>query len=256
MSARPGPDVALGAQMSFLVPVTTGVSDIRSGRIVVGFNWTAVEGLYPSGPVLGLASSPSKAADAWTTPDTGTFGGRALSALAPMALSSNLYERAIGIAACNAHWSAAAADTGASLISEATDGLSAEPDEQVVVIGRFPGLERKIPHALVLEKRPGPDDIPAERAPDIIPGADRLIVTATTLVNGSIDGLLALARPDCAITLVGPGTPLCPGLFQHRVDRLAGFMVTDTEACFKSVMEGAGARAFRKYGRAVLLTAG
>ena len=258
MIASPDPDLTFDDVMGFLVPVTTDVSDVRSGRIVVGFNWTAVEGLFPSGAVLGLAASPSKSDGAQTTSDTGSFGGRTLSDLAPMALSPNPYERAIGIAACNAHWTALAKRPGAAGLSGLTlggaDGLSAAPGERVVVIGRFPGLDRKIPQALVLEKRPGPDDIPAERAPEIIPNADRLIITASTLVNGSIDGLIALARPDCAITLVGPGTPLCPGLFLQRVDRLAGFIVTETDTCIKAVMEGAGARAFRKHGLPVLLT--
>ena len=256
MIAKSDPDLTVDDAMSFLVPVVTGVSDVRSGRIAVGFNWTAVEGLFPRGPVLGLAATPSKSDGAQTTSETGAFGGRRLSDLAPMALSSNPYERAIGVAACNAHWAALAASSEAThmygLASD--DGLMAAPDERVVVIGRFPGLDKKVPHALVLEKNPGPNDIPTERAPEIIPSADRLIITASTLVNGSIDGLIALARPDCAITLVGPGTPLCPGLLQHRVDRLAGFIVTKTEACFKAVMEGAGARAFRQHGRPVLLT--
>jgi hypothetical protein len=235
--------------MNFTAAITVGVSDALCGRICVGFNWTVVEALFPNGPVLGLAATPSKSDDAHTTPQTGSFGGRPLSELAPFALSANPYERVIGIAACNAHWAASVSD---SLIKD-TDGLAAEPGERVVVIGRFPGLDQKLPNAIVLEKRPGPNDIPAERAPEIIPDADRLIITASTLVNGSIDHLVALARPNCAITMVGPGTPLCPALFDHGVDRLAGFLVTDTELCFKAIMEGAGARAFRRHGQPVLL---
>src|SRR3546814_20415795 len=77
-------------------------------------------------------------------------------------------------------------------------------------------------------------------------------VTASTLVNGTFDGLLALAGPATEVTRVGPGTPLCPGLLGLGIDRLAGFVAIDREGCLRAIMEGAGARAFRRHGRAVV----
>ena len=223
--------------------ITEGVADVASGRVVVGFNWTAVEG--PA--AIGFAATPSRGDGATTTPETGRYGGRPLSALAALAGSANPYERAIGIAAANAHWNVDAPDLADG------DGLSGAADGgRTVVVGRFPGLDGKLPGALVLERRPGPDDLPAERAPEIIPGCARLFVTASTLVNGTVDDLLRLARPTAEITLVGPGTPLCSGLARLGIRRLAGFVATDPEACLKAVMEGAGARAFRRHGRAVV----
>lgn len=223
--------------------LTAGVPDVPSGRVVVGFNWTAVEG--PAG--VGFAATPSRADGAATTPQTGSYGGRGLAELAALAHSQNPYERAIGIAAANAHWNADAADLtdGDGLTGMASPGTT-------VVIGRFPGLDVKLPGALVLERHPGPNDLPADRAPEVIPGCARLIITASTLVNGTVDGLLALAGPETEVTLVGPGTPLCPGLFRIGIRRLAGFVAVDREGCIKAVMEGAGARAFRRHGRAVV----
>lgn len=209
----------------------------------MGFNWTAVEG--PAG--IGCAATPSRADGAATTPLTGSYGGRSLSELSRLAFSTNPYERAIGIAAANAHWNVAAPDL------EDDNGIEAGGSgEGTVVIGRFPGLDVKLPGAVVLERRPGPDDLPADRAPDVIPGCARLIVTASTLVNGTIDELLALASPGTEVTLVGPGTPLCPALFDLGIRRLAGFVAVDREGCLKAIMEGAGARAFRRFGRAVV----
>ena len=223
--------------------ITTGVADVPSGRVIVGFNWTAVEG--PA--AIGFAASPSRGDGASTTQGTGRYGGRPLSELAALASSANPYERAIGIAAANAHWNVDTLDLADG------DGLSgAVGGGRTVVIGRFPGLDSKLPGALVLKRRPGPGDLPAERAPEVIPGCARLFVTASTLVNGTVDDLLALARPTAEITLVGPGTPLCPGLARLGISRLAGFVATNPEACLKAVMEGAGARAFRRHGRAVV----
>lgn len=223
--------------------VAADIPDQRSGRVIVGFNWTAVEG--PA--AIGFAATPTRAEGAATTADTGSYGGRSLSALARLTGSGNPYERAIGIAACNAHWNADTPDLadGDGLAGPTAAGRS-------VVIGRFPGLDAKLPGATVLERHPGPDDLPASAAPDIIPGCARLVITASTLVNGTIDDLLALAGPGTDITLVGPGTPLCPALFRLGFRRLAGFVATDREGCLQAIMEGAGARAFRRHGRAVV----
>lgn len=228
--------------MGVIDVLIAGVPEVRSGRVVVGFNWTVVEG--PA--ALGFAATPSRADGAATTTETGSYGGRPLADLAELARSANPYERAIGIAAANAHWNRDAPDLvdGDGLAGAASQG-------RTVVVGRFPGLDVKLPGALVLERHPGPHDIPADRAPEVVPGCARLFITASTLVNGTVDGLLALAGPATEVTLVGPGTPLCPGLFGIGIRRLAGFVATDREGCLKAIMEGAGARAFRRFGRAV-----
>ncbi|NQW10413.1 MAG: hypothetical protein HQ481_11100 [Alphaproteobacteria bacterium] len=223
----------------------TGVPGVASGRVVVGFNWTAVEG--PN--ALGLAATPSRADGARATSETGSYAGRPLAELARLFVSDNPYERAIGLAAANAHWNR---DTP-ELIDG--DGLAASGGGRAVVIGRFPGLEAKLPGAVVLERDPGPNDLPAERAADVIPGCGDLVITATTLVNGTLGGLLDLADPDCRITLVGPGTPLCPAFHGLGIRRLAGFVASDRDGCFRAIMEGSGARAFRRFGRAVSRTA-
>lgn len=229
--------------MALTDTLIAGVPDTASGRVIVGFNWTAVEGPR----AIGFAATPSRADGAATTPETGSYGGRSLAWLAALARSENPYERAIGIAAANAHWNADAPDLVAG------DGLGGTgAGGSTVVIGRFPGLSEKLPGAIVLERRPGPGDLPAERAAAVVPGCDRLVITASTLVNGTVDGLLALAGPQAEVSIVGPGTPLCPALLGLGIRRLAGFVVTDREACLKAIMEGAGARAFRRFGRAVL----
>ena len=227
----------------FLSTAIVGVEPHPSGLVVVGFNWTAVEGPR----AIGLAATPSRADGARTTPETGSYGGRTLDAVSQLALSENPYERAIGLAACNAHWNADRPD----LMNG--DGLEIDPSLSTVVVGRFPGLETKCPNAIVLERNPGLNDLPADRAPDVIPSCEQLVITATTLVNGTIDALISLAPEGCHITLVGPGTPLCPALFSRNIPRLAGFVATDREACLKAVMEGAGARAFKRFGRPVIL---
>jgi uncharacterized protein len=231
--------------MTLMALVVRGVPDVRSQRVAVGFNWTAVE----TATAIGFAATPSRSDGAKTTTDTGTYAGRSLAELAMLALSNNPYERAIGVAAANAHWNTQAPD-----LSDG-DGLTTADPAGTVVIGRFPGLDRKLPGAIVLERNPGPGDLPASDAPRVIPTCSDLIITATTLINGTIEGLLALAGPSTRVTIVGPGTPLCPALFDQGVHRLAGFVALDRGAAFQAVMEGAGARGFRQFGRAVVRAA-
>lgn len=221
--------------------------ETASRMVIVGYNWTMVEGAEG----VGLVTTPAKGGDgAATTRDTGRYGGRNLRDLAGLARSTNPYERAIGCAAINA---------GINRFDlQGPDGNGLEflgSDEgQTVVVGRFPKLDERLPGALVLERNPGPGDLPASAAAEVIPGCARLIITATTWVNASLAGLLRLA--DCAhVSLVGPGTPLSPVLLGQGIHRLSGFVVTDVGGLRQAIAEGAGARQFRHFGRDVNLSA-
>jgi uncharacterized protein (DUF4213/DUF364 family) len=65
-----------------------------------------------------------------------------------------------------------------------------------------------------LEPKEG--DFPAEAAPEIIPQADIVAITAMTLVNKTFDGLMKLRRPNAEVVLIGPSTPLSPNLISPR----------------------------------------
>lgn len=228
-------------------PLIAGTPKSASLAVIVGYNWTMVEG--PDG--IGLVTTPDKGVDgARTTPDTGRYAGRGLRDLAGLACSINPYERAIGCAAINAGLNRYDLEgpSGNGLVPESkTGGLT-------VVVGRFPRLAERLPGAVVLERNPGPDDLPASAAVDVIPGCSRLIITATTWVNASLAGLLRLVD-GAHVSLVGPGTPLSPHLHGQGIHRLSGFVVTDPVAMRQTIAEGAGARQFRHLGRDVNLAA-
>ncbi|MHC1788627.1 Rossmann-like domain-containing protein [Solidesulfovibrio sp.] len=112
---------------------------------------------------------------------------------------------------------------------------------RVAVVGHFPFVE-KMREAFadfrVLEKRPRPGDTPADQAGAVLPRADVVALTGTTLLNGSLAGLLALCRPDALVIMLGPTTPFAESLFACGIDVLAGCDVPDPQAALASIRAG------------------
>jgi len=220
--------------------------DAACRTVIVGYNWTLVDWEFGTG----LASTPGKGVNgARTTESTGSYASQSLGALAQLSRSANPYERTIGCAAISAGLNRY------NLRGLAGNGLEVPAGDpgRVVVIGRFPGLANRLPDAIVLERTPGPGDLPAEAASEVVPGCSHLLITASAWVNASLPGLLALAT-DARVSLIGPGTPLAPSILaRYGIHRLGGFVATDPDGLRRSVAEGAGVRQFRHQGRPVLL---
>ena len=220
-------------------------------RVVIGFNWTLVEG--PDG--VGLAQTPRREAHGCQpTPAPGDLTGRPLRDLAAGLTGADPVLRAVGAAAVNA------TVNRRTVAGEAANGLdlfvaAATQAERPVSVGAFPGMTDRIPRLRVIERAPGPGRLPEDAAAAVLPGADAVLLTASTLANGTLPGLLARLRPGAEVIMVGPGTPLTPALFDHGVTALAGLVVEDADGLARTVQEGGGARHLKRHGRAVVLRA-
>lgn len=100
----------------------------------------------------------------------------------------------------------------------------------------------------MLEMQPQAGDLPASVAPEILPQADIVAITATTLINGTFAGLMALRNPAALTMVLGPSTPLSPILFDYGVDVLSGALVENIDATLQAVSQGAGFRQVHKAG--------
>jgi len=112
---------------------------------------------------------------------------------------------------------------------------------RVVVVGHFPFVERMgeaFAALSVLELAPRPGDLPAARAAEVLPEADMVAITGTSLQNGTLGGLLALCRPGARVVLLGPSTPLVPALLDMGIDVLAGAVARDPQAVLDNVARG------------------
>lgn len=67
------------------------------------------------------------------------------------------------------------------------------------------------------------------------------IITATSIINKTIDALLAALQRSRAAILFGPSTPLCPEAFTGtRITQLSGAYVTQPEQLKAVISQGGG----------------
>jgi hypothetical protein len=69
-----------------------------------------------------------------------------------------------------------------------------------------------------------------------------------TLINHTLEGLLALCPPEAFVIVLGPSTPLTPLLFDHGVDILSGAVVTAIEPVLRIVSQGGNFRQVHRAG--------
>ena len=190
--------------------------DTRAAEVLIGLTWTLCRGEDGG---LGLAMSPG--VPIRTLPWPGTLAGRPLHELATWLRSWDPYEATVGMAAVNALW-----NLGSDLAASALPLRPAGPanlavfehfraqvaGQRVVVVGRYPGLEGlDLGWDLsVLERSPGPGDHPDPAAEYLLPEADWVFLTATSIVNKTFPRLAELARP-CPAGPHGPDRPLGRG---------------------------------------------
>jgi uncharacterized protein (DUF4213/DUF364 family) len=112
----------------------------------------------------------------------------------------------------------------------------------VAIVGHFPFVERVRASAAtcwILELNPGPGDLPAESAAEVLPQADVVAITGMSLVNGTFDGLMAACRPDAYVLLLGATAPLSPVLFDTGVNAISGTILTDIPAAPAAISQAA-----------------
>ena len=188
--------------------------------------------------------------------EAGTLTGRSVLELAEYIKSPDSTACAIGLAAINA-----AVDPPADAVeSDILDLLPLRPEDSVGMIGYFGPLvdpiKGQVKNLHIFERRPLPElgVLPDTVAGDFLPGCQVVILSATTLLNHTIDDLLGYCRPAREIALLGPSTPFLPRIFsRHGVTILSGLQVVDAPRVLRVVSEGGGTRQFGSAARKLTL---
>ncbi len=210
-------------------------SPIRS--VLVGAHWTVVCSRH-CGMAATLMNNLPHGQGA--VRDVGRLQSKTAIDLAQYALSDNFLEASIGLATIN---SLLEVDENQAIEINAVDVLVEHGSgKKVALIGHFPfipKLQPSVGNLWVIEQRPAEGEYPAEAAADLLPQADVIAITSSTLVNHSMDRLLAFCRPEALVMMLGPSTPLSPVLFEHGVSILSGSKVVDEVAVLQTVGQGA-----------------
>jgi uncharacterized protein (DUF4213/DUF364 family) len=232
------------------------LSSLPDGRVLalrVGVFWTAVVVEVAGQRRCGLASTlrpdDHHHDGGPAVRDAGRLAESTGRQLAELARSYRPMEAGIGIAAINALlpvnrdlW---LDDNAEELIAHYGTG------KRVALIGHFPFIPRlreRVGTLQVLEQQPQGKELPAAAATKIVPRAEVVAITGTTLINHTFEELLALCRPEAKVLLLGPSTPLSPILFDYGVHLLSGSVVDDIEAVLQAVSEGANFRQVHRRG--------
>jgi uncharacterized protein (DUF4213/DUF364 family) len=237
--------------MELLNDLLATLPDGSVAHVNIGLHWTVVVVEVEDRPRCGLASTLHNdhqhgMPDVPRAGELETLFGRELAAFIQLdqpALAS------VGAAALNAllpqH-----PETWVDLNAEE---VIAEPgaDKRVALIGHFPFVDRLRPRVgelTVLELNPPPGDLPGSAAKGLIPTADVVAITSTTLLNHTLDGLLKLCSPQAHIILLGPTTPLSPVLFNYGISLLCGSVVTAIDPVLRAVRQGGNFRQSHRAG--------
>jgi uncharacterized protein (DUF4213/DUF364 family) len=237
------------------------LDDIVVERAAVGLFFTGVK---LSTGQAGSCATPIKEiheavccpSSAMAMPFPGKLAGRPATGLLDEAIGQTGIRRAVGIAALNALAQLVVERRGVKLGFDLVEGLDAfdaaevQAHETTVVVGAFVpflrGLRKIGARHFVLEKDPAtlkPHEMPyfreAHRAPEVVPQADVLIVTGTTLINDTLGDLIALARPSARIVVVGPTVTMIPDVFFERGCHILGTVrITGPDAFLDTLAEG------------------
>lgn len=236
------------------------LGNITIERAVIGLFFTGVK--LSTGHVGACATPIKTIPDAVCCPSSthampfpGKMRGRPAAAFLDEAGQSEGIRRAVGIAAMNALaalcWERRPhPDVDLEIGIDAFDAADIRPRQTVVVVGAFipflRELKRRAQPYLVLEQDPAtlkseelPFFRPAEQARSVVPQADVLLITGTTLINDTLDGILAAARPDACKVVVGPTVGLVPDAYLRRnCDVLGGIKITHSDEFLDTLAEG------------------
>jgi hypothetical protein len=205
--------------------------------------------VFVHGPCVGLASTVNTGGCMQPLDDCGRLHQRSTRELARLIFADQPLARAVGMAAINAVVNrpelVPAEDTGDD--KDAFEYIVANgKGKNIAVIGHFPKVDwlRKsgmFENFWVFELNPRGDDLGPEDYGDYLPRADFVLLTATSIINGTFNDMVSLCRNSYNV-LVGPSSPLHPLLFEYGIDCIAGSVVVDPDRARVSLSQGASYR--------------
>lgn len=226
------------------------VKDVRIGLAYTGVLLSEDYGGVACTPLYDFSCCPA-------LDFTDILKGKTADKMLELALSENPLEAAVGVATANA-------------LSQILHNLEPEnfsvsnidvldlikPGDRVAMVGYFGPLVPKIlkitEKLTVLEKReieaPQTRTLSSEKAREVLPVSDVIILSASTLANMTFDELLSLRGAAREVILLGPSAPLYPEpFFQRGITAVMGTRIFDPLTMLTVVSEAGGTKKLHQY---------
>ncbi len=228
-------------------------STVEEVRIGLGYAAVALEGGR-----LGLAAVLRHDTGPGCTvmKRAGTLAGGTASDLLELLVEGRTsLEKTLGLAAANALFH----PEPPSKEVDTLDLIALTSDDRVAMVGFFGPLVKKIEAAgaalSIIEmdsRRPGIHDGKDSRK--VLKEATVALITATSLLNDTLEPILDSLEAARHVTLLGPSTPLSPEAFRDTpVNHLAGAVSINNSGIMKILSEGGGTPAMRPHLRFINL---
>lgn len=199
--------------------------------------------LVKSGDRAGIASTIKYCSPTENIRSAGALETLNLKELAAYALSENLLEASVGMAAVNCGLAGRVPQTEALNAKEVI--LEKGRNKILGIIGHFPFLEEQRENygqCYIFEKHPRPGDLNEADIPEFLPLADVVAITGTSITNHTFNGILNHLPKKSYNIVLGPSTPLTPLLFERGIDLVSGVAVEDYETVKKHVLQACPTR--------------
>ncbi len=173
--------------------------------------------------------------------DAGSLTGKSADHLIKKIFSYNLLDATLAIATANAILNRP------ETAKEDADVIDLiQPDDTVVMIGYFsplvPLIEKKAKKLTICERAPRGNSMPDYAAYFELRNCTVALLSATTVINKTVDALLEASRARVT-ALLGPSTIMDKEIFENTgLTHLCGSYVTDGKAAKRIISEGGGTR--------------
>ncbi len=176
---------------------------------------------------------------------------RRASELLPLLSSRTPVEAALGLACVNALFNG---HVKKQVHGDVLEVVGLRSSDKVVMVGHFRPLVKRLKDRVkslhIFERKPDNSSLvrPADEVFSELPDADVALITATSILNHSLDPILDAAHGCRQVVLLGASTPLVPEAFENSpVTLLSGVVVRENEAVLQTISEGGGMYVFKHY---------
>lgn len=225
--------------MQILKQLLADIPDEQVDEVIVGLHSVLIK----SGDRSGIASTIKYCGPGAELLGAGELEKYSLRELAYRALSDNLLESSVGMAAINcavyAHARKFRQINAKDILLEKGKG------KNVGIIGHFPFLEKQrhiYKNCDIFEKRPREGDLREADIPVYLPRADVVAISGTTLTNHTFTSVMEHVSPHAYCIMLGPSTPLSPLLFSAGLHVVSGMQISDHALAKRCVQQAVPTR--------------